>query len=384
MTPFIVRSSNARELAITVFHTDDVEKLVFDEVAKQAEVLGYRVAFSQDFDEPTDIALTASSQVRPTDAKLRLIGLHGLDQGRFSRPNFWADENWANFDVGLLPGRNWARNWQQAGWNPNAHPKLGVFINGWPKSDPFLSKDFERGKEMGIKELELRLPPGKRILYAPGAETDGKQFDVMRATQKLGVSLMVKHWPGSWDSGFLDLAANISDANWAAENEFDHVRILDPALNVLEAISLSEVVVTDESTVSLEAALLGKPTISVKDWTMRISNSSPPRPVRISPDIGLVAEKSNLAEKISLALSDPLDYIYDATQDVSFQGEATLQTLSIIENAWANKFGDLYGLVLPSKRPNKILYVFLEKGSVSLKDHTKRALGIMRKSLGVN
>jgi CDP-glycerol glycerophosphotransferase (TagB/SpsB family) len=90
-----------------------------------------------------------------------------------------------------------------------------------------------------------------------------------------------KHWLTSEDSlDYTDLKKNIDEANLYVKKNMHNGYILDPNLNIVDCLALSDVLITDESSVLYEAFLLNVPTVSVSDFVMRTNNSKPARPIK--------------------------------------------------------------------------------------------------------
>jgi len=280
------------------------------------------INFSSNLSEESQIGFVNGSKVRIGPSNLSIVMLHGLDQGRFSKPDFWWDEDWSRFDMGLLPGEKWAERWRKASLNPRAHPKKGVFISGWPKSDLAY-------KSLNSKKIDFSLLNSfkhrnrKTILYAPGFETDGKQLDVINAVKDLGVNLLIKHWIDEEDKyKYVDIYNNIREANkYAIEKAHDYCLIVNPKVNIFSVLAISDLLITDESSVSLEAAIMGIPVISVNGWPMRINNLEVPRFNTIPDEVIFAPKISGLRTAIKKVINNPKPYTYDAGQDIAFLGE---------------------------------------------------------------
>lgn len=368
-------------MKITIFHSDEVEKLTFLEVAKEAKSRGHEVRFTEDFSESAEVGITAASRARISNARFKVVGLHGLDQGRWSVPNFWSNEDWSDFDIGLLPGEKRAASWRAAGRNSGAHPRLGVFVTGWPKADPYLAGTTSSGLLRKSLEQSMGLPPGKRILYAPGFETDSKQLDVMAAANELDAVLLVKHEePRENEERYADLIENIKGMNTIAAQSYPNTVILDPSMNIFDAVCVSDVLVTDESSVSLEASLCGIPVVSVADWPMRVSNAEKARPVLLPEEVKLVAKRATLTECLGAALRNPEEYLHESSSDVSFRGKGAARTLDIIEDKLSSSAGRNFPPVQSLYRPSCLRYTVLEVIPSRAMHYARRVFGTQRRS----
>jgi len=345
-------------LKITLFFSDEIERITLEPISKAALDRGHEVFWATDFSQSAEVGLTCASRRQLLNARISAISLHGLDQGRWSSPDFWADEDWSVFDIGFIPGPEWQRRWEGANLNPGAHPRIGVFVNGWPKSDVSLNNP--SGSRAALSELEsrLNLTPGKRVLYAPGFETDDKQLDVMLATQSLDCALLVKHWPVPDSTEFADIRNNINRMNIEAKR-FRNVVMLDPGIGIFDAIELADIVITDESTVSLEAVICNKPVISVQDWPMRVNNSDKARLASIPGHVKLIVARTELESAISQALETPSEFPQVSTDEVSHQGTASDRTIDVLEGIFQGADAASLDALKTLSRPSKIMYVIL-------------------------
>lgn len=343
---------------ITFYYTDWIEKQSFEPIAQEAMQRNFSVRFTSDLSESSQVGMISCANARLRRCSLSIVMLHGLDQGRFTKPNFWAGENWSTFDVGLLPGHNWAEKWRDASLNPRAHPRLGVSVTGWPKSDKAVAaKRFTNLVEVPLDFSKLKK---KTILYAPGVETGGKQVDVVNAIRNLNVNLVIKHWVSKDDkSKYPDLYNNIKLANQYALNcrGNNKITIVDPQEDIFKALLDVDLLITDESSVSMEASILGIPVLSVQGWPMRMNNSDAPRLNVIPKEVLLTPQKKDLELAIRKALASPNQYVYNIINDISFLGYGAEKTIDIIEKVLHGQIIEV--LRLSGKhQPNKLLYIW--------------------------
>ena len=96
---------------------------------------GYKTNFSKNLEKKVEIGFYNHDQNLKNKAKLSFVSLHGMDQGRFNWPNAWKKTRWDLYDIGLLPGKKWVRNWKTSSDDSRANPRQGIYEVGWPKSD---------------------------------------------------------------------------------------------------------------------------------------------------------------------------------------------------------------------------------------------------------
>lgn len=176
-------------------------------------------------------------------------------------PNLWNYEPWNEFDIGILPGRQWSERWKRCSGFSYAHPHYGVYELGYPKGD------YVGREELNCKGEELRnslnLKYKYSILYAPSWENDGKEDDFIRAACGMKVNLLIKQ---AVFTGYPDIIQNVSQMRKLHEGKYDNVYYIEPEENILTALTICDLVVSDESSVMTEALLFGKPSIAVTDW----------------------------------------------------------------------------------------------------------------------
>lgn len=286
--------------SITFFHSDDCERQAVAPIADEAARRGFDVRFSSDLSERVQIGVYCQHACKP-NADFSVIMLHDLAQRHDIWPQFWNTEPWHHFDMGLVPGQAWVDRWASQAGQQTAWPKLGVFNVGWPKAD-LVYRDRERFADEARKlRAELGLKHERSVLYAPSWENDGKQDDFVRALLDLPVNLLLKQAP--WAPEYRGVWDNIHTMNALHQGIADNVHIVDPRVSIMYCIGLSDVLVSEESSVLIEAALLDVPAVSVSDWM--IPDRNPPRPACVPFDHVLKTTRAGLRGSIEKLLAEP-------------------------------------------------------------------------------
>ena len=285
---------------ITFFHTDQVEWQTLQPVADEAESRGYSVRSSDQLDTPAQIGFYCSHCPSPKNSRFSAIMLHDLAQRHDIWPNYWQAEPWDAFDLGFLPGPSWGERWYQSSRQPSSRPRLGVFQLGWPKADSlFCQKEgFAQQTAELRKQLGLRHPTS--ILYAPSWENHGKQDDFVRALRELPVNLLLKQAP--WSSNYPEVLGNIAEMNTLHHHAGPDIHVIDPQVSIIHCLALADIMVSDESSVLIEALLLDVPGIAVTDWL--IPDTTPPRRASVPFDFVTKAEIGHLRETVSATLEN--------------------------------------------------------------------------------
>lgn len=263
---------------------------IADSIMEEAKLRGYVVKRTNNPFEKCNIGVYRDHVNFPQYSKFSLIMLHDILQQSDKWPDLWYWEPWNKYDIGILPTAQWQANWDKSSQYYWARPRRGVFLAGWPKADSMIQLKNAEYKVRFCKEhgIDASMPT---VLYAPSWENDGKQDDFVKAMKKLQVNILIKQ--ANWPDSFPEIQKNIKEM---AEKHkgISNVTILPPSLNIFNAIAVSDILVSDESSTMFEAAMMGVPAISVTDWV--IPDTNPPRLCECEFDFVTKIQKSNLAE----------------------------------------------------------------------------------------
>ncbi|KAF0815041.1 hypothetical protein IGB42_00118 [Andreprevotia sp. IGB-42] len=317
---------------ITFFFTDNCERQTVEPIAQEAQKRGFPVRFSSDLRERAVIGIYCQHACRP-NASFSMIMLHDLAQRHDIWPHFWMHEPWNEFDVGILPGEAWVQRWRSQGMLRVAQPRLGVFDIGWPKADLI----YRNRDEFAVKAQQLRETLGlkheKTVLYAPSWENHGKQDDFVRSLMDMPVNLLLKQAP--WAPSYTQVWENIRKMNALHQGIADNVHIVDPEISIMYCIGISDLLVSDESSVLIEASLYEVPSVAVSDWL--IPDREPPRFASVPFDHVRKTTRAQLRDTVEAILADPLQARRDAAQlrDFHFShfGQSAQLAVDLIESA---------------------------------------------------
>lgn len=294
---------------ITFFYTDKGEYHNLKPIADEANRRGYKVTFTENLMQKAEIGVYCQHICHPENSKFSVILLHDLAQGHNRWPSFWELERWNNFDIGIVPGSSWAFLWAQSACQYYANPRYGVYELGYPKSDLVHSDALTQRTEELRKQLNLKY--NFSILYAPSWENDGKEDDFVSALCSLPVNLIIKqaHWSEKYDS----IIENIRQMRTLHEGRYENVHYIEPEESIMTALSLCDMVVSDESSVMAEALMFGKPSIAVSDWL--IPDTTPSRFASIPMEYVVKCKKADLKETAQKLIWEPSQY-----QDILTKG----------------------------------------------------------------
>ena len=247
---------------ITFIYADTVQKQVYEMIAAEAKKRGYKTRISDDKFTRCEIGWYCEHINFPQYSKFSVIMLHDITQQYGNWPDIWLREPWNKYDIGFLPSDLWVKNWKQCSKYYYARPRKGVYLTGWPKADSLSAFMDGTKKEEYIKEVGID-PTKPTVLYAPSWENDGKQDEFVRAMMPLDVNILVKQAP--WPNTYPQQLKNIAEMR---ELHKDNPRViqLDPETSILDAIMISDILVSEESSTMCECVMMGKPAISVCNW----------------------------------------------------------------------------------------------------------------------
>lgn len=321
---------------ITFFHTDNCERQTVEPIAAEAQKRGFPVRFCSDLRERAVIGVYCQHACRP-NASFSMIMLHDLAQRHDIWPHFWMHEPWNEFDIGILPGEAWVQRWRSQAMLRVAQPRIGTFDIGWPKADLI----YRNREEFALKSAQLRQALGlkheKTVLYAPSWENHGKQDDFVRSLIDLPVNLLLKQAP--WAPAYTQVWDNIRSMNALHQGIADNVHIVDPEISIMYCIGVSDLLVSDESSVLIEAALHEVPSLAVADWL--IPDRDPPRFASVPFDHVRKTTRAQLRNTVEAILADPHQAREDARQlrDFHFShfGQSAGLAMDLIESAINNQ-----------------------------------------------
>ncbi len=342
------------EKDITFFYTDKVEYQTLEPIFNEAKSRGFQVKFSKDIKEKAEIGIYCHHPpFYPENSKLSIITIHGIDQGSASWPNFWKKERWDQFDIGLLPGKVWSDMWINSSWYPPARTRLGIYELGWPKADVIFSDlpAFEKSIVEMKSTLQLKHPFS--ILYAPSFETDGKQDDVVSQLRGLPVNIIVKQWASeSYKDKYPDIFENVNKLR-ERHKGIENVYFLDPDSNIMHALGLSDILITDESSVMYEALLLDIPSVTISDWPMRTNNSNQPRLINVDCEFIVKVENKKISQKINHMMENyqkEVSLLNNQKESYYCElGQASKKIVNLVEEVVSDKVSS-EGLLLTNKK----------------------------------
>ncbi len=245
---------------ITFIYTTGAEQQIYKPIYEEAIKRGYQAKMTNNPQEKCEIGFYCQHVNFPKNSKFSIIMLHDSIQQKEDWPDIWFKEHWNKYDIGILPDSNWENNYNLSSQFFYSNPKLGVFKIGWPKADTLT--DFK--KNVNSIKIKYGINNNKKtILYAPSWETDNKQDDVVQACLDLDVNVLIKYHPSIKNSpkqykNVLEMAKKHKNMKFVTE--------LPPQTNIFEAISVSDILISDGSSTMYEAAMAKVPSILVTNW----------------------------------------------------------------------------------------------------------------------
>lgn len=248
---------------ITFIYMDSAEKGIMEPIQKEAEKRGYKTVLTKDKFARCEIGVYCQHVNFPQYSKFSVIMLHDIIQQYGNWPDLWLREPWNKYDVGILPSDQWCDNWMKCSKYYYSRPKNGVYKIGWPKADIVAGIDVEERKKEFNNKYGLDSKK-KTVLYAPAWENDGKQDEFVKAMLPVGVNILIKQYPATEDVQPQQYI-NIKEM-YQLHKDISGVTILDPRTNIFDAIVVSDILVSEESSTMAESVMMGIPAVSVSDW----------------------------------------------------------------------------------------------------------------------
>ena len=281
---------------ITFIYSDSVEKSVCEMISAEAVKRGYKTVITDDKFARCEIGWYCQHINFPKYSKFSIIMLHDIIQQYPNWPDIWLREPGNKYDIGFLPSLVWEKNWKTSSGYFYSRPRKGIFVTGWPKADRL--KEYMGNEHVEDLKIKYGIDPLKpTVIYAPAWENDGKQDDFVQSMLPLDVNIIIKQAP--WSDKFPDQLKNIAEMR---ELHSNNVRViqLDPQINILDAIMVSDVLVSEESSTMCECVMMGKPAISVCDWL--IPDVTPSRFPADDYDFTIKTTKEDLTECVENVL----------------------------------------------------------------------------------
>jgi hypothetical protein len=313
---------------ITFFYTDSSEYFNLAPIADYAEKEGYKVQFSKNVEETAEIGVYCQHECHPENSKFSMILLHDMAQRHDIWPNIWMSENWDKFDIGILPGKQWEERWATCALAGYARPRLGVYALGYPKSDMVFSEHIiDKGNE-----IKKYFKYDFTVLYAPSWENDGKEDDFVRNLNDLPINLLVKQVPVTDTPQFQFVRDNIAEMRRLHDNKYENLHYIEPDENILVALALCDMVVSDESSVMTEATMYGKPSLAITDWL--IPDRTPSRYACVPTNYVLKCQCNEMRDMVLKLLKDKMFYKKTSEMGKDFfsnQGHCCEKILNLLD-----------------------------------------------------
>lgn len=294
---------------ITFIYMDAAEKSMYTPIAQEAERRGYSVKFTTNKLEKCEIGFYCQHNNFPQFSKFSLILLHDIIQQYGNWPDIWLREPWNKYDIGILPSDQWQKNWDACSQWYYTRPRIGMYKLGWPKADVVSKLQASAYREDFYKKYGMDLEK-KTILYAPSWENDGKQDDFVQAMLKLDVNIVIKQ--ATYDPDVYPDRVRDIQQMYELHKDLERVTILPAETNIFEAIAVSDVLVSEESSTMCEATMMGIPAVSVSDWL--VPDTVPSRMPKCDYDFVWMTRKAELSEFIRKILENYEEYRAQAAE----------------------------------------------------------------------
>ncbi|MCI9446004.1 MAG: hypothetical protein HFH36_01170 [Lachnospiraceae bacterium] len=267
-------------------------------VMEEAKERGYQVHYTENLDETAEIGVYCQHFGKPQNSQFSVVLLHDMAQGHNRWPNIWEAERWNVYDIGIVPGMAWRELWQRSAFQYYCNPRCGAYMLGYPKSTQIFSEEIKKRAEELRAEMGLKYETS--VLYAPSWEYGDKEDDFVRALATLPVNLLIKQAP--WSRALGDaIVNNVKDMRKMHEGKYDNLHYFEWDETILVPLLMCDLVVSDESSVMVEAFMFGKPSIAVMDWL--IPDTDPVRFSSVPFDNVYKCKRVELREQVEKLLA---------------------------------------------------------------------------------
>ena len=321
---------------ITFIYSDNAQRSTFQIIAEEAERRGYHTTLTDDEFAKCEIGFYCEHLNHPQYSKFSVIMLHDIIQQYSNWPDIWYREPWNKYDIGILPSNQWVKNWNQCSQFYYACPRRGVYKIGWPKADKVAKLQASTYRDDFYEKYGLD-PEKKTVLYAPAWENDGKQDEFVQSMLKLDVNILIKQAP--WNEEIYPQQVQNIKEMYELHKDLERVTLLPPVTNIFEAIAVSDILVSEESSTMCEATMMGVPAVSVSDWL--IPDVTPSRFPECDYDFVFMTRKAELTNFVKKMLENYEEYHAKAQEfskeNFSNIGCTSSMIMDIIDDCVAGK-----------------------------------------------
>lgn len=289
---------------ITFIYWDKAEWNLYQPIVEEARKRGYKITLTDNKLQRCEIGFYCQHLNFPQYSRFSFIMLHDIIQGYSRWPDLWYEEPWSKYDIGILPSQQWVDNWNKCSQWHYARPRIGMFNIGWPKADVIIKLKEKKIKEEFYQEHHLDINK-RTIVYAPAWENDGKQDDFVQSMLKLDVNILIKQ--ASFPKEYYPKIYENIQKMYELHKDNPRVTILPPETNIFEAIAVSDVLVSEESSTMCEAAMMGIPAVSVSNWL--IPDVTPSRYPKCDYDFVIMTTKEKLTDCVKGIIENYDDYL---------------------------------------------------------------------------
>ncbi len=267
---------------VALYVEGEHERAVLAPIGAELARRGARVRTTGDLHEPAQVGLYAchtnrfydfegGSWRRPPN-ELSALAVHDLGQAGMLDVDYFEAEPWHVFDLGLLPGPDWAGMWERAAADGATGPALGMHVVGWPKMDHVHADPQAFAQALAAQREALGVGGRPIVLLACSWSNRGQLDDALAALAQADVDLVVKYPrfspPSPESPWFARLSAAEQEVEQARAAAHAHPRavVADDEADIMALVSLADVVLSNGSNVLYESVLAGVPGVSIRDW----------------------------------------------------------------------------------------------------------------------
>lgn len=307
-------------MEICFYVHEPVERQILEPIAAALGEMGYATILTEDLTQPSEVGVYAchpnsffNTKTGLWDAlpsKISVICAHDFAQAGNAGPAYFIQDGWHLFDLGLVPGptlRELGNLAHNLGYRLPTH---GLHEVGWPPSDVAIQGGVRIVRRVEQLRNELGLTNEKVLLLACSWSSPVHLEELLGAIDQLNVAVILRVPPyrpprddDPWRSRLLRAAADGALARTRALG-LPNVLVPDSTTSLYDLLRLSDVVVSNGSTVLYEGLLMGKPGVSVTSWLHPAGSDGTASASPVVNCLGVVEGPiENLHEMLKTALS---------------------------------------------------------------------------------
>jgi len=272
-----------RQSQIQFYVDEPLEVDILGPIAVEFGRRGFSTASTNDFETKSEVGIFACHPNRFFDfssgnwnrppADFSIICAHDFNQATEAGPAYFIQDGWHLFDIGLVPGPAMYAEGARALHLGYQLPRLGLHQVGWVPSDrAFTDGIINSGENTTIRKSLVGSDTRKIVLLACSWSSPRHLLDTLSYLDVEKYVILARYpkfratIPDSpWAPRLARARVEVQQARELAEKSQNVVLAADDT-NLFDLLAISDVVLSNGSTVLKEGLLLGVPGVSIGSW----------------------------------------------------------------------------------------------------------------------